>query len=200
VFPLPPGLGAVKVTTALFFRPGGASTQAAGVASDVVVPSPLNFDQVGERRLPHALPPQSVPPFASARANAPEGSRWSPVAPALVAELRARSQGRQQADPELEKVRAELAERARDDGVLELAETLDAARPSDGARAEVDGADPAPAGPAAASVAPRELGGGVEREEKPSAQVEEALRVLADLVVLQTPGDLPEARTAGGPS
>jgi len=34
----PGRLGAIKVTTALFFRPGGASTQHSGVAADIVLP------------------------------------------------------------------------------------------------------------------------------------------------------------------
>ena len=39
VFPLPSGQGALKVTTALYFRPGGESTQHGGVSADVVLPS-----------------------------------------------------------------------------------------------------------------------------------------------------------------
>src|SRR5690606_14708072 len=38
VAPLPPGLGALKLTTAMFFRPGGRSTQQSGVKADIVLP------------------------------------------------------------------------------------------------------------------------------------------------------------------
>ena len=41
-------MGALKVTTALFFRPGGRSTQKDGVASDVGIPSPFSRDGFGE--------------------------------------------------------------------------------------------------------------------------------------------------------
>ena len=74
VFPLRPGLGATKITTALFFRPGGRSTQNDGVGSHVVVPSPFNLEIFGERTQPHALPSQSIAPFLSGRANGASSS------------------------------------------------------------------------------------------------------------------------------
>jgi carboxyl-terminal processing protease len=174
VFPLPPGLGALKVTTALFFRPGGASTQASGVMSDVVVPSPFNLDVFGEKKLPHSLPPQSVPPFPSAAANSDSENPWTPLTPSIVAELRSRSESRQQGDEDLKKVRADLDERAKDDGVLQIAEmlkTADGTKNGEGKAANgdaVDGAAPKPAD-----------------RDKPTPQMEEALRVLGDLVALQ---------------
>src|SRR5574338_408287 len=185
VFPLPPGLGALKVTTALFFRPGGASTQASGVASDVVVPSPFNLDMFGERKLPYSLPPQSVPPFPSKEANLANGAGWTPLTPNVVAELRARSEERQRNDAALKKVREELAERAKDDGVLEIAEILKPERKLDTASlgAGIDAGVPAGVGApetAAAADAP------AAHSEEPTPQLEEALHVLADLVVAQT--------------
>jgi hypothetical protein len=187
VFPLPPGLGALKVTTALFFRPGGASTQASGVASDVVVPSPFNLDLFGEKKLPHSLPPQSVPPFPSAEANAAGKASWRPVTSHVVSALRARSEGRQSGDEALRKVREDLADRAKDDGVLDIAEILKPAGKTDtaGLRADVDSG--VPSGPAAGETAAAdELGPASAAErDKPTPQFEEALRVLGDLVVLQ---------------
>jgi carboxyl-terminal processing protease len=186
VFPLPPGLGALKVTTALFFRPGGASTQASGVASDVVVPSPFNLDLFGERKLPYSLPPQAISPFPSEEANVGNGSGWTPVGAGLVAELRTRSEARQRADEALKKVREDLAERARDDGVLEIAEILKPEQKVDtaGLGAGVDAGVPAGAG--AAETAAAGDGAPGARSDEPTPQLEEALRVLADLVVLQT--------------
>jgi carboxyl-terminal processing protease len=176
VFPLPPGLGALKVTTALFFRPGGASTQASGVMSDVVVPSLFNLDVFGEKKLPHSLPPQSVPPFPSADANSDDANLWVPLTPNVVSELRTRSEARQQGDEALKKVRADLDERAKDDGVLKIADVL---KPAEGAKngdakAAVDGEGAADGEPKKA-----------DRDE-PTPQMEEALRVLGDLVVLQS--------------
>lgn len=186
VFPLPPGLGALKVTTALFFRPGGDSTQASGVASDVVVPSPFNLDVFGERKLPYSLPPQSVSPFPSDEANAANEAAWTPVTPTLVTELRSRSEARQRADEELAKVREDLAERAKDDGVLEIAEILKPEKKVDTAGLGAGIEAGVPAGGGAADTAATDDAVGGRRNDEPTPQLEEALRVLGDLVVLQT--------------
>ena len=53
--------GALKVTTNKFYRPGGASTQLHGVASDIVLPSPSDFSDVNEASLEHPLPWDAVP-------------------------------------------------------------------------------------------------------------------------------------------
>jgi carboxyl-terminal processing protease len=175
VFPLPAGLGALKVTTALFFRPGGASTQASGVTSDVVVPSPFNLDVFGEKKLPHSLPPQSVPPFPSAAANSDGENPWTPLTASLVTELRSRSESRQQGDEELKKVRADLDERAKDDGVLQIADVLKPAgeeKDGDGTKAAAANGETPPL------VKPAD-------RDKPTPQLLEALRVLGDLVSLQ---------------
>ncbi len=49
-------LGSMKVTTASFYRINGASTQLKGVASDIVIPSLLDGLDIGEDKLPGALP------------------------------------------------------------------------------------------------------------------------------------------------
>ena len=199
VFPLPPGLGALKVTTALFFRPGGASTQASGVAADVVVPSPFNLDLFGEKRLPHSLPPQSVPPFPSAGANAAGADRWQPVTPETKSALRARSEKRQQGDEALQKVREDLAERAKDDGVLDIAEVLKPNAPAEdaGTQAEIDAGVPSGGGGGDTAAASDSAARSRAERDKPTPQLEEALRVLSDLVVIQSsPGALAEAKPA----
>jgi carboxyl-terminal processing protease len=185
VFPLPPGLGALKVTTALFFRPGGASTQASGVASDVVVPSVFNLDVFGERKLPYSLPPQSVSPFPSEDANPTNGDAWTPLSSGVVAQLRQRSEQRQRADEQLKKVREDLAERAKDDGVLEIAEILKPEKKVDTAGLGAGVENGVPAGAGASETAATEDGAGGRRSGEPTPQLEEALRVLADLVVLE---------------
>ncbi len=58
-------LGALKVTTAMFFRPGGASTQHEGVRADVPLPSLLTPDLVGESTEENALPAERVGSFVS---------------------------------------------------------------------------------------------------------------------------------------
>jgi len=49
-------MGSMKVTTASFYRITGASTQRKGVASDIVIPSMLDGLDIGEDKLPGALP------------------------------------------------------------------------------------------------------------------------------------------------
>jgi len=57
VMPLgPEKYGSMKITTASFYRITGASTQRKGVSSDIVVPSVLDGMDIGEDKLPGALP------------------------------------------------------------------------------------------------------------------------------------------------
>ena len=51
-----PKFGALKVTTARFYRVNGSSTQVKGVKSDIVLPSVLGELDIGEDKLPGALP------------------------------------------------------------------------------------------------------------------------------------------------
>jgi carboxyl-terminal processing protease len=56
--------GALKVTISKFYRPSGASTQLRGVASDIVLPSTSDFDEVSESALKDPLPWDTIPPAA----------------------------------------------------------------------------------------------------------------------------------------
>jgi carboxyl-terminal processing protease len=167
VFPLRSGLGALKVTTALFFRPGGASTQNDGVPSDVLVPSPFSVGAFGEKTHTNALPSQAISPFLSRSANGgDEEERWTAVTPTLLTELQTRSTTRQSSSDEFQELRQKLEERENDNGVVILQEII-----ANGGETE---------GSAEASAA------GVEGEEEArTPQLEEALRVLADQVLLQ---------------
>ena len=51
-----PKYGSLKVTTASFYRITGASTQMKGVQPDIILPSPLDSLELGEDKLPNALP------------------------------------------------------------------------------------------------------------------------------------------------
>jgi carboxyl-terminal processing protease len=53
--------GALKVTIRKFYRPGGASTQLRGVASNIVLPSTTDFSDVSESALKDPLPWDTVP-------------------------------------------------------------------------------------------------------------------------------------------
>ena len=85
---LPLGLGGVKITTAMYFLPGGRSTQKAGVESDIRLPNWSFLEEYGEKGLDYSLPAQAIIPFAE---NLPS---WSPVSPELIAELAVRSRTR----------------------------------------------------------------------------------------------------------
>ncbi|MDX1649166.1 MAG: hypothetical protein R3263_04860, partial [Myxococcota bacterium] len=115
----------------------------------------------------------------SERANREEGERrWTPVDDATLAELARRSAARTAEDPFFVEVRETLAERAADDGVVRLAELIaerEEARTASATR--VGGGSP---GEDTASVASTPD----DDEDERSPQVEEALRVLADLVLL----------------
>src|SRR4029453_6260686 len=63
VTPLPPGLGALKITTARFFRPGGQAAQDDGAPPAGVTPSLLATDDLGEKNQPFALAGESRLPL-----------------------------------------------------------------------------------------------------------------------------------------
>jgi len=166
---LPPGMGALKVTTALFFRPGGRSTQKDGVRADVGIPSPFSRDGFGESDQDYALDGEAIEPFVSRTANAANGSkRWKPVSAELLEELRARSQARVEASPDFSELREKLAEAERG-GPLKLSEILE--------RNGEENPEAEGSGDAAGEE------GADGEESKPTPQLEEALNVLADLVV-----------------
>jgi arginyl-tRNA synthetase len=111
VLSLPPGLGALKITTGMFFRPGGVSTQHAGVKSDILVPSVYNTDDIGEKSLEHSLPVQQIPPFIAATANSTEKEEmWKPITESLIAKLSKSSTDRITASEDFKKVKQQLEE------------------------------------------------------------------------------------------
>jgi carboxyl-terminal processing protease len=48
-------LGSIKVTSAIYFRISGASTQLKGITPDIVIPSPFDYMQFGEDSLPNPV-------------------------------------------------------------------------------------------------------------------------------------------------
>jgi len=166
LIPLRTGLGALKITTGLFFRPGGAATQHEGVAADVTLPSLLTEDLVGERTQPHSLRVEGVRAFVSPNANGVDGTRWTPVSPTLVSELARRSRERVTKNAMFQEIQQQIEKRAQDDGVVRLSELL-AEQEQEKVK---NGGTPVP-----------EVAG---RDEEPAPHVDEALAVLADLVLL----------------
>ncbi|MDJ0787216.1 MAG: carboxy terminal-processing peptidase [Myxococcota bacterium] len=200
VYPLRPQQGAIKVTTALFYRPGGISTQHDGVGTDVLVPSLFNHDDFGERTLPHSLQAKAIAPFAGRKANGEEkDEQWTPVTDAMLGEIVARSQARVAEDAFFQEVESELAERAEDNGVVVLSELLEEREQenredeesgaNDATESGAEGGAVAPGTdtastppPKAPDVKPGEAD--AEGEDELSPQAKEALQILADLVQL----------------
>lgn len=85
-----PELGSLKVTTASFYRVPGDSTQLKGVPADIVIPSILEYMEMGEEYLPHAMAWSQVPPMHyHANTNLPN----------MIPTLKARSDVRRSANP-----------------------------------------------------------------------------------------------------
>jgi carboxyl-terminal processing protease len=191
---LPPGEGALKITTGLFFRPGGQSTQHSGVSADVVMPSFLSGagEEFGEKAQPYSLPPESIAPFLDDSANAESGpDRWRRITPGTVAVLSERSKRRVDADKEFVELREKIAEAKANNGVVRLSEILkqqEQAKAEGGSKAAGEGGGAARSATGVVGEGASVIPPGVEAEdpddETPSPQVEEALWILADLVTL----------------
>ncbi len=112
---LPRGFGGMTVTIALYFLPGGTSTQKTGVAADIVLPGLFSYEEIGESALDYPLPTQTIAPFV----YLPDGSPgsyppWRPVDSSLIAILAAKSAARIAKDEnfaEIIKTSKEIAER-----------------------------------------------------------------------------------------
>lgn len=167
---LPAGIGAVKVTTGMFFLPSGASTQKVGVPSDIVVPSVFDGFEVGEAKLDYSLPPQSVASFVSATANGLQGKgRWTPVSKSVVSKLSANSKARVAASEPFTEIRKQIEEAKKNRGVVKLSELRKQAEQDEAPESEGGAKEEAKA----------------DSKEDPlgKAVVDEALSVLADLVL-----------------
>ncbi|MEZ4215429.1 MAG: S41 family peptidase [Myxococcota bacterium] len=159
----PPGLGAIKVTTALFFRPGGVSTQHEGVASDLTLPAEYDVDEFGEKHQPYSLATQQVAPFVEAHSAGGESAPWPPLTTDLVGELAQRSAERVKATAEFQEYEREVAEARARGGIVAVRDILSRSMPTEDAT-------------------PEEPEDGEEHEL--TAHQHEALEILADYVTL----------------
>ncbi len=102
------GLGSLKLTVAQYFRVNGESTQHRGVIPDILFPTALGAESVGERALDNALEWSKTAPASFAPAN---------YKPSLVDDLKVRHEDRVNADPHFQylveeaKVQQESGER-----------------------------------------------------------------------------------------
>jgi carboxyl-terminal processing protease len=191
IVPLPPGLGALKVTTALFFRPGGESTQHSGVSADVQIPALSGAEDFGEANQPYSLPTQSIQAFVPSRIVTANGSAdggegadalpWATVTADKLEKLSAMSSERIASSAEFSELAEKIEEARRRDGVIHLADLLEDRDPS------AAGAGDAAIAPPDKSMSP-DSADGDEENEGPSIQQQEALRILGDWVRLDRNG------------
>lgn len=162
---LPGGIGGMKLTMGMFFRPSGSSTQQVGVRSDVVIPSVLDGYDIAEADLDYSLPPQSIPPFLSRTANASSPSeRFRPVAAPDVVKLAAESKKRVAKDETLQKIVKDLAEDKKEEGAVRLGDLRKKAEKNK------DFGD--------------EEAGKAEYEKKKKAFIDEGVNIAVDLIGL----------------
>jgi carboxyl-terminal processing protease len=92
--------GALKLTIQQFYRVNGDSTQNRGVRSDIILPSKLDFRDLGESFLDNALPFDHIPPAHFASTNM--------VTPSLIAELNKTSQLRVSTNTKFQKLEEDI--------------------------------------------------------------------------------------------
>lgn len=125
VLNLPRGLGALKITTGMYFRPGGQSTQWQGVSSDVELPSPFAAPDIGEKNLENSLNARQINNFLSKNANSPDPLKgWAPVNEKVLAQVGELSKKRVDANTEFKKIRDAIKERDKNNGMIKLSELL----------------------------------------------------------------------------
>ncbi|MBN1366007.1 MAG: PDZ domain-containing protein [Syntrophaceae bacterium] len=118
--PLPKDLGGMKVTTAMYFLPGGKSTQKIGVEADVRLPGFFNLEEVGETKLEYTLPSQVITPLIDISGNSTP--LWRPVERSMLADLAAKSHFRIAKDAKFAEIIKNNKEAARKKGVIRLAD------------------------------------------------------------------------------
>jgi carboxyl-terminal processing protease len=182
LIPLPWDLGGMKVTTGLYFLPGGQSTQKTGVAADVILPVWASLDEVGEASLDYPLPSQTIPPFIGLRGK--EVPAWNPVDAALITALAAKSQARVEKDAKFAKIIKDGKEAAARKGIVQIAEFRKTMKEENGGKEKKT---------------PSELRQKAREENEPF--VNESINVLMDMLTLaQTRQVLPSSNAATGVS
>jgi carboxyl-terminal processing protease len=118
-------LGAIKVTTGMFFTPSGESTQEKGVASDIKIPSPFMGKEFSEEALDYALHKRAITNFISPEANDLKSeAHFSVISDDLIAKLRKTSEARVKDDKEFAKIVTELKEAEAKAGVMKLSDAM----------------------------------------------------------------------------
>ena len=124
--PLPLGLGAMKLTTQMFYLPGGVSTQFGGVASDVTMPTYLDIDDMGEKYMDYALPPSKTEPFITVeKANEKNPTEaWTPINDELVKVLKEKSSKRVADNSDFKEIQKDLEDIKKNEGWIKVADIM----------------------------------------------------------------------------
>jgi carboxyl-terminal processing protease len=166
--------GAIKVTSSMFYRVSGRSTQLKGVEADIPIPSPFDCLEFGEESIPNALNWSAI-----------RGTSFSPagITVSEIGELKARSEQRRKADPRFlqrEQVVARICElNGRPDAPLDR----ESRRETIGVEKELLAIQE--------SLSPERAGD--EKRDQTDLVLEEGLRILRDLAELEE-----RAANAGG--
>ncbi len=124
IIDLPPGFGALKVTTAMFFRPSGRSTQSAGVRADVLIPSFYDREEYAEKEKPFALETRSIPTFTGDSVRGTGASAWRPMDAATIEALRSKSKARVEGNKAFAELREDIEKYKKAMGAVKLWELL----------------------------------------------------------------------------
>jgi carboxyl-terminal processing protease len=191
---LPPGLGALKITTAMFYRPGGKSTQHDGVEADVVIPSTLSGDDFGEKHQQFSIEGNSINAFRSSYAIAnPTTNSWAVVNQEMVEKLASESKRRIEASADFAEVYEKLAEYRENAGVIRPADLVE--RREEEREEDREKSTDSPTTPSTddasndADTADQDAGDQEleeEEEEEISPQLAEATNVLVDLIAFKS--------------
>jgi len=175
--PLPRDLGGMKVTTALYFLPGGKSTQKVGVEADVQLPIWFILQDVGETALDYQIPAQEITPFLGVLGN--KAPLWKPVEQPLLAKLAANSKFRVEKDAKFAEIIKNNKEAAGKKGVLRLADLRKEMKKNGGDKKET----------------PTEFKKKAREQNAPF--VKESVNVLLDMVMLGSSQSSPQALHTG---
>ncbi len=123
-------LGALKTTVGLYFIPSGKSTQKEGVSSDIVLPSVLNTNDLGEKNLDYVLPSKQVENFKSSPHEifSKEGDNWKPIDNKIIGKLKKISKERVAKNEEFQKIEKQLVvlqEKIKNQKVITIAKLLE---------------------------------------------------------------------------
>lgn len=165
-------MGAVKVTTGMFFVPGGNSTQERGVESDILIPSQYATKEFSEQALDYALPKKSLASFLSEEANGKtEGASdyYLPIQSSQIEELQKSSKARVSQNKEFAKILTELKEAEEKNGILNLSDVMKKTQASNKERDKKN----------------KRRSGAVDPDYLKQPAIQEAVDVTADLVMIQ---------------